>query len=103
MFPEQWSAEEKISTVVFFGGFISAVLSIWGAFKVVWLDSYMINSMSANLFVLAGIFGIPTLTFGVWMCWRGIGFPLLRWSSAVLGGIGVSIWPLMDYATGRAG
>ncbi len=81
------------------GGVISVALSSWAVFRIVDLEGLRIEALSADLLTLAGVFGIPTLTFGVWMCWRRIGFTVCRYLSVGFGGIGVSAWPLMDYAT----
>ncbi len=102
IFPKSWSAAEQISVVVVAGGFYAFTFSAWGMARIAWADGFLIDTKSATIFLLAGILGIPTLTFGAWMCWRRIGFPSCRWLSLLFGVIGVTIWPLMDYL-GRAG
>ena len=96
-FPESWSVEEKISAFVVSGGFISIFFSILAARRTFSLEDCMIDTLSANLYLIAGVFGIATLTFGIWMVLRQIGFPLFRGLSALFGAIGAGIWPVAEY------
>jgi hypothetical protein len=96
-FPATWSAEQKISAFVAVGGFISIVFSILALWRTLPLENCTIDTLSVNLYLFAGVFGIATVTFGIWMVLRRIGFPLFRWLSALFGGIGVGIWPAMEY------
>jgi len=84
--------------VVASGGVIALAFSLAGVLQTTRPDEFLIDTVAANLFTLAGIFGIATLTFGVWMCWRRVGFLFFRILSVVFGTIGVGIWPVMDYA-----
>ena len=79
------------------GGALSIVLTFWVAVRVIYFDGYRIDTLSANLLTLASFAAIPSLVFGVWMCWRRIGFAELRYAAVAFGIIGLSAWPLMDY------
>jgi hypothetical protein len=73
---------------------VFSILAAWRTFP---LANCMIDMRSVNLYLLAGVFGIATITFGTWMVLRQIGFPSFRRLSVLFGGIGVSIWPVMEY------
>jgi hypothetical protein len=96
VFPESWSAEENLSSIIAFGGVISTVFVVSAALRILWFTDRQIDVTAANLLTLAGILGMATLTFAVWMCWRRIGFPGFRYSALVLSIIGVSSWPVMN-------
>jgi hypothetical protein len=98
---KSWSGKQQISAVVAFGGIIALTLSFAGVLQTIGQGEFLIDTIAANLFTLAGIFGIATLTFGVWMSWRRVGFLLFRILSVVFGAIGVGIWPIMDYTINR--
>jgi hypothetical protein len=79
------------------GGFVSIIFAILAAWRTFSPEDCQIDTLSANLYLLAGIFGIATITFGTWMVLRQIGFPSFRRLSVLCGGTGVGIWPLMAY------
>ncbi len=82
------------------GGVVAVVLAGWAVFRVTYLDAYRIDGLSADLLTLAGFAGIATLVFGVWICWRRVGFTVFRIVSVVFGAIGVFTWPWLDYLSG---
>jgi hypothetical protein len=81
------------------GGVLSIILVCWATVRVIYFDAYRIDALSANLLTLASFAAIPSLVFGVWMCWRRIGFAVLRYAAVAFGIIGLSAWPLMDYVS----
>lgn len=92
--------EELMSLLIGIGGFIPAILSIWALLRVSYFGGFRIDTLTADLLTLAGVIGMPVFVFGAWMCMRRIG--LLGWGVAalVLGGLGVSAWPVSNYISG---
>lgn len=92
--------EEQMSLLIGIGGFVPAILSIWALLRVWYIGELRIDTLTADLLTLAGVIGMPVCVFGAWMCMRRIGLVGWGFAALVLGGLGVSAWPVSNYISG---
>jgi len=96
------NAGDVISIIVLSGGVLTVVISVWATMRVFIFGGPGIDELSVNLLLIANIAGIAVVTFGIWMCMRGIGTLFDRLMSVVSGCVGIVAWPLLDYIGGFA-
>jgi hypothetical protein len=92
--------EEQMSLLVGLGGLVPACLSIWAFLRVSYFSDAQIDMVTADLLTLAGVVGMPVFVFGTWMSMRRIGLASCRFAAVVLGGLGITAWPVSIYISG---
>lgn len=99
--PPRPSGDDLLARVVALLGLIPVALAL-SAFLILLLGRRSrVGDVAGTLLSMAGVFGVPVLVFGTWLCLRRIGSPRFRVLALLLGIIAVGAWPLANWYLAR--